>query len=451
MSNRIFITKISVRALFGQLSYDLLLEGQGEDPANQVSIFYGDNGSGKTTILKLLYHLLSPIDSKGHKSFLVSTPFNFFSVLFNNGKSIVAHRHHGAITGTLTLELRQNDKLEQTLPLKVEEDGGVRMNAYPQLQKQIFDFLHALELLDVELFFLRDNRFFSSSFDDSSAEIDSGRNRTAAQLEMRYKMQILEQNVGTEQHMQNGALEEAIRNVEMYFRGLTLQGSSRGEGDVNNIYATVIKQLIQTQGQIEKPQANEISNYVGKLGELAEKSKSYVELGLTTPLLFKELSASLATVESRYEEPIINLLKPYIEGVEARLSALSDAKETIATFLASLNTYLVNKRVIFQIETGLTIVRSDGEELAPSCLSSGERQLLFIFCRIMGPKPRSSIFIIDEPEISLNVKWQRSLIANLLQCTKRAPMQFLFASHSIELLTQYRQRVTTLQNIETVK
>ncbi|KHD09288.1 hypothetical protein PN36_34135 [Candidatus Thiomargarita nelsonii] len=80
-------------------------------------------------------------------------------------------------------------------------------------------------------------------------------------------------------------------------------------------------------------------------------------------------------------------------------------------------------------------------------LSSGEKQLLLLFCNTLIARDKATIFIIDEPEISLNIKWQRQLIRTLLNFTKDSQVQFLFATHSIELLSQYRSNVVKLSNI----
>jgi len=78
-------------------------------------------------------------------------------------------------------------------------------------------------------------------------------------------------------------------------------------------------------------------------------------------------------------------------------------------------------------------------------LSSGEQQLLLLFCNTLVSRARPSIFIIDEPEISLNVKWQRKLVQNLLDVSQGGNTQFIFASHSIELLTQHRDKVVPVK------
>jgi predicted ATPase len=57
----------------------------------------------------------------------------------------------------------------------------------------------------------------------------------------------------------------------------------------------------------------------------------------------------------------------------------------------------------------------------------------------------SALFIIDEPEISLNAKWQRKLIPALLACVQTSNVQFILATHSVEIITGHREFLARLQ------
>ena len=143
-----------------------------------------------------------------------------------------------------------------------------------------------------------------------------------------------------------------------------------------------------------------------------------------------------------------NVIKPYVDGIKARLDALEKIQKSIATFVRSVNSFYSNKEVKFHLAKGLTIQTPDGETLNPTLLSSGEKQLLLLFCNILTAQDQQSIFIIDEPELSLNVKWQRQLIQALLDCTRGGRMQFILATHSIELLALHQHNVLRLDNIK---
>jgi ABC-type glutathione transport system ATPase component len=109
-----------------------------------------------------------------------------------------------------------------------------------------------------------------------------------------------------------------------------------------------------------------------------------------------------------------------------------------------VNAFLRDKTITFRPNSGFVISNRLSVKLAPSQLSSGEQQLLLLLCYVLMGRDEASIFMIDEPEISLNVKWQRQLVRSLLDLAKGTETQFLFASHSMELLAQHRSRVVQL-------
>ena len=93
---------------------------------------------------------------------------------------------------------------------------------------------------------------------------------------------------------------------------------------------------------------------------------------------------------------------------------------------------------------GFSIANDVGDELEASQLSSGEQQLLLMFCYAFTAQDQPSVFIVDEPEISLNIKWQRQLLRALAEITHGTETQFIFASHSLELIAQHRNSVVEI-------
>ena len=65
-----FIKRIHVAKLFGLYTYDLSVADSTKTNLSRLLILYGDNGSGKTTILKLLFNLLGFEQGRGQKTFL---------------------------------------------------------------------------------------------------------------------------------------------------------------------------------------------------------------------------------------------------------------------------------------------------------------------------------------------------------------------------------------------
>jgi predicted ATP-binding protein involved in virulence len=98
----------------------------------------------------------------------------------------------------------------------------------------------------------------------------------------------------------------------------------------------------------------------------------------------------------------------------------------------------------FSLREGVAIRGIGRETLDPNWLSSGEKQLILLLSNTILARDSAGIFLIDEPELSLNVKWQRRLVEALLRCAHGANIQYILASHSLELITQHRQNAVQL-------
>jgi predicted ATPase len=75
----------------------------------------------------------------------------------------------------------------------------------------------------------------------------------------------------------------------------------------------------------------------------------------------------------------------------------------------------------------------DSEKVIPwHLLSRGEKTLLYLFFAVFLYKSKVTVFLFDEPEISMHVKWQHNLIKDLAEL---APdNQFIIATHSPSLV-----------------
>lgn len=58
---------------------------------------------------------------------------------------------------------------------------------------------------------------------------------------------------------------------------------------------------------------------------------------------------------------------------------------------------------------------------------------------------RNVIFIADEPELSLHVKWQEKLINAIRELNPNA--QLIIATHSPDIVADYRNKVIDMEGI----
>ena len=86
----------------------------------------------------------------------------------------------------------------------------------------------------------------------------------------------------------------------------------------------------------------------------------------------------------------------------------------------------------------VTAVREYFDEEVPEYLSSGQSRLLSIFSGL-AEFPEGSVVMIDEPELSLHIDWQESLITNLVRYFPH--LKFIIATHSPNVIIEHTQKV----------
>lgn len=105
--------------------------------------------------------------------------------------------------------------------------------------------------------------------------------------------------------------------------------------------------------------------------------------------------------------------------------------------------------------TGKKIVRTEneirftqlGETLLPYQLSSGEKQLLVILLTVLVEDQLPYVLFMDEPEVSLHVEWQQSLIDSVMKLNPN--VQIILTTHSpAVVMNGWLDKVTEVTEIE---
>lgn len=114
---------------------------------------------------------------------------------------------------------------------------------------------------------------------------------------------------------------------------------------------------------------------------------------------------------------------------ELRLLLKNGSDPAISLFISQLN--------IFLTESGKTIKRDHGEwmfitgsgqSLRLEQLSSGERQLVYVLATAANTCGKSTLFLMDEPEVSLHLSWQEKIIDAIMNINPE--MQIIAVTHS---------------------
>ena len=99
-------------------------------------------------------------------------------------------------------------------------------------------------------------------------------------------------------------------------------------------------------------------------------------------------------------------------------------------FKEILNERLLYKSLEIDEDEGIKIVDENGDEVHPSYLSSGEQHLLILYSQLLFEIEPDTLVMIDEPEISMNVVWQRNFLKDLQRIVELRKFDILIATHS---------------------
>jgi predicted ATPase len=115
------------------------------------------------------------------------------------------------------------------------------------------------------------------------------------------------------------------------------------------------------------------------------------------------------------------------------------------TFLRVVNSLMQRKEIQINDNNELE-AKTQSEKIFPlKFLSSGEKQLLIILGEALLQQSVPWIYIADEPELSLHVSWQESLVRNLRNVNSNA--QIIFATHSPDVVSTFDDRVFDMEKL----
>ena len=435
------IVRITVEKLFGQFTYELPMH---DDPADVSTLFllYGDNGSGKTTILNMLFRLLSCLDGRGYKNYLTKIIFRRFRVELAGGMAVDASRPDGRLEGPYTATiLRGEEVLERVdFPNPLSESEEERA-------KRIRHFLDILDGLGLGLHLLPDNRRIQGGIaDDPRLAIQRVAYWHGRSSEITHTFEPTD----PEEAVEREELKRAVSRAAQWIRQQAYKGSNTGQKNVNAMYTDIARSIAASPTDTTDDMHTKVGVLAGKLEDLARKSEAFAKFGLISELRVEKMNGALVSMLSPDGVRIMfNVMSPYVRSIEEQLNALENIHGVLSAFVNNLNRFFAGSKTVgYDLRKGFTVRSNTGNRLDLDVLSSGEKHLLFLMCNTIVARDKASILIIDEPEISLNIKWQRRLIRALLDCIRGSNVQLVFATHSIELLAQHKDQVIRLENLE---
>lgn len=429
---------------------------------SKIKAVYAENGHGKTNMLKVLKSLTSH-NLREFKA-IFNLPFKSVQIETNKGRvrcfkvkdklctiSMVrvegALKDHGEdIIIGLEDEIFIYDISLEEINQELEDEGGGEAKGETLFKTEFNDISWGIRDIVGNVVFLGSNRLQNmQTIHDITPYYYSHRNNR--------KIRNFD-NPSYFQDISGDVVEGALRRLATVLRN-EARRITLGEGQSRSrVYYNITKEIINNNGKMDHPdsitsreiimnKAFDIKNGIDRIG-------SY---GLLNPKEFIAINDMInEAVEDEVFDNLYRVLVPYLENLKSQIDAFSDMAYLIDVFVDAVNTMFSGVQIKFNednygefsIHSRYAPKRDEFDfealpNLETDALSSGEKHLLVILSVVTICSLNSaSLLLIDEPEISLGIPWQKSLTKYFRRILKGQNLQLIFATHSPVILDDYR-------------
>jgi predicted ATPase len=349
-----------------------------------VNVFFGENGSGKTSLLKILHCALSgnveslenvPFKSARVKFYSVAEKRAFVRTIRKATKQVSeVPRGYSTLTVTQYRQLRLFQEVASTSGWKIRPKPKTRSNSW----------MHR---------YLPISRLYSGTAGPTAVGVAGNRPLSEEALDLRFAqaMEALWTSYSAD-------ISKKVREVQQ--KGL----------------ANVLRAVLSKSSSGRHLRAADAGTAYGRVSAfLSRQSGSRHALG------------SEREFAKRYNtDTQLRRVVSDIENVERSIEVASAPRDELRELIHEM--FRRDKALTF---TDKTIeVAVGGTKIGLPHLSSGEKQLLLLCVETLTAGENS--IIIDEPEISMHIDWQKRLVRSLRKLNPDC--QMILATHSPEIM-----------------
>lgn len=445
------VKSVEIEGLFEMFDYNVKYP-----TSENVLIITGPNGFGKTQVLNIIFNLFN-------RKFLFFNKLVFtkITVRLSDNISIVIDKTEKVKTEQLEL-LIEDISIESQIPEKRELkfvffENDIEIETF-NYSTEISDNL--IKMIDR---FLPVHRIGPDKWmdhrNDQIVELDELLVYYADQLPAEFSKNLLRINSKRANEILDSINVHLIREQRLFKKVINPDRNYRSERDQTimietiQTYANELKKLIteRTQQSFFISQ-NLDSTYPNRL--ISEKSTvSKDEYDARFAELTKKLEKLTRNGLYESEQKVLSYspddskaLLVYLNDLEQKLSVFDELLEKLELFTNILNerrfTY---KSIAIDRERGFYFKTNKGKKLDLNELSSGEQHEVVLLYELIFKTRAGILVLIDEPEISLHISWQKEFLDDLLRIIKIQDFQVLIATHSPSIINDRWDLVYNLE------
>lgn len=424
------IEKISAKGIIGLYDYNINFT----DGNSELKAIYSENGCGKTNLLRLIHCVTSGSSVELQKMF--SIPFKELEIKASGKRIFFTRRTNKSI------DLNIYNESDESVFFKDLNPGDLKSMSDPELGDEIQDKYRDISLnvcnYTGNAVYLGTNRL---------NDVDLQASRIA-----RIRWRMGRRNESGEEYdpvdlVIDSVLDELSNSLIRNAQRMTI--SSRGR---RGVYSQIVKNIFNDSNNgdgvnsstearksiLEKIKEIDNLEYKNLVGE-------YELINFAEYNSIKNMVSNPPRANAKQFLHLYPILMPYFDSLAEKIQDVSPAARLIGSFIGSINTMFRDKEIKYSMQRGFrvrsNIVSEEGKNeiyVDPSMLSSGEKHIIFLLAKVIISATRGdSLLIIDEPEISLGIQWQRLFVKYVQECAYESNLQVVMATHSPLILEDY--------------
>lgn len=409
---------------------------------SDVTFLYGENGCGKTTILNIITYIITgrvyelfhykfeEIIMK-YSSFKTQKPAKIKVNYINNYDLNISFLEENE-----TIESQRYEFMNRTSG-ESEEIERLYLSEYPLLNKikDTFNYIYLPlnrngNIIGDYSFSMRSRKLVQSQYASHKSRYFNTMDLTLSDVEYLIKNAYNKVNF-------------ILNNINEKFSDDILKSFL----DVENISNT--EQIVTYMNSLTDEKIQIIQNDYTTVLKTIKKWDNETEIKINS--FFKSLSEDIfqakndsVSMELLFKLSELTKITNIISKAEKTEQSKKKAKQPIEDFVNTVNMFIYNntskKEICVDKEGTIFLKTSNNKRVNIHNLSSGEKQIVTFFAYLIFSleNTKQSIFIVDEPELSLHLNWQRQFVNAIMSINQN--VQLIFATHAPEIIGKYHEK-----------
>lgn len=437
--------KFVVKGLFGEFDHEIPFKDE-----ERITALIGPNGLGKTACLKLINALF-----RKQWSVFGSTEFHEIEYVFNDGSSVwVTHQlgveNETEVSDAIGVRFVTFDsagaELDSWSPRSADESLGkiTRIENYLPFLTRTSPRSWSHDLTG-QVFSLQEiYEYYNDQLPDHiTRSLHSTPPASLAHLIGQVDCHLIETQRLVVFH------PDDVRRTSTASSSLAI---SRKAQTLKTIIAKELAKYAATSQSLDRSFPRRVLQ-LGKISPLADISTRLSDLEDTrrelteAGILDQEADAALPPI-TEIDSAIAAVMNVYLDDTKKKLDVLERLQSRILLFIELIDNRFDPKFVKVDKSVGF-IVRRSSEVIVPlDKLSSGEQHQLVLFFELLFELKENALILIDEPELSLHISWQKKFISDLERIISLNNFDVLLATHSPQLVGEWEHLVVELGDVD---